>query len=182
VAVIWNPTGPVDKLEIKETEMAAPAFRVEVQSLEVRDSNDIDRAFKGAAKERSDALIAFDSPLIVNHRNRIVDLAAKGHLPAIYEGREFADAGGLMSYGPSLPDLFRRAATYVDKILEGAKPADLPIEQPTKFELVINLKTAKQIGMTIAVCALPGGQGDQIIEENKTEMLGLNCILRRFNT
>jgi putative ABC transport system substrate-binding protein len=149
VAVVWNPTGPVDKLVFEETETAAPAFRIKVQSLEVRNPNDIDSAFAAAARERANALITFGSPLIVDHRARIVELAAKSRLPAIYEGREFADAGGLMSYGPSLPDLFRRAAAYVDKILKGAKPADLPVEQPRKFELIINLKAAKQIGLTI---------------------------------
>jgi putative ABC transport system substrate-binding protein len=149
VTVIWNPTDPVDKLAFEETETAARAFHIKVQSLEVRKSNDIDSAFVAAARERANALITFGSPLIVDHRTRIVELAAKSRLPAIYEGSEFTDSGGLMSYGASLPDLFRRAATYVDKILKGTKPADLPVEQPMKFEFIVNLKEAKQIGLTI---------------------------------
>jgi putative tryptophan/tyrosine transport system substrate-binding protein len=110
---------------------------------------DLDVAFRAAAKERSQALVALRSPVIFNERKRIVDLTIKSHLPAIYDDREFIEPGGLMSCGTNQADLFRRAATYVDKILKGVKPADLPVEQPMKFEFIINLKTAKQIGLTI---------------------------------
>jgi putative ABC transport system substrate-binding protein len=116
---------------------------------EVRGPNELDNAFSAMAKEHVDALLVVNDPMLDAQRGRIVDLAAKARLPGIYEWREFAEAGGLMSYGANLGELYRRAATYVDKILKGAKPADLPIEQPTKFELVINLKTAKALGFTI---------------------------------
>jgi putative tryptophan/tyrosine transport system substrate-binding protein len=117
--------------------------------LNARDPKDFDSAFHAATKDRAGALIGLASPLFSAHRAQIVGLALKSRLPAIYPTRDFADAGGLMSYGPNAPDQWRRAATYVDKILKGAKPAELPVEQPTKFEFVINLKTAKQIGLTI---------------------------------
>jgi putative ABC transport system substrate-binding protein len=148
IAFLSNPTNPANALQAKETEVAARALGVQLQALEVRSPSDIDSGIEGAIKARAGALLTLDSPLFNTHRTRIVDLAAKNRLPAMYGFREFVDAGGLMVYGASLPDLWRRAATYVDKILKGAKPADLPVEQPTKFELVINLK-AKQIGLTI---------------------------------
>ena len=148
VAVIWNPDAPGPVLSFKELEVAANALKVQLQSLQVRDPNDFDQAFQAATRQAS-SLVVIQDIVTVTHLKRIVDLAAKYRLPAIYMEADFAEAGGLISYGPSQPDMFRRVATYVDKILKGAKPAELPVEQPTKFELVINLKTAKQIGLTI---------------------------------
>ena len=135
---------------LQETQTAAEAFGVKLQFFELGGPNpDLDGAFRTATSQRADALIVLPGPSLVVHRKRVVELAAKSRLPAIYPTSEFVEAGGLMFYGVDLVDLCRRAATYVDKILNGAKPADLPVEQPTKFELVINLKTAKQIGLTI---------------------------------
>ena len=126
-----------------------PRLGLRLQSLEVRSSNDFDSAFEAALRERAQALAVSPEPLISTHLKSIVEFAAKNRLPAMYANPQFVDAGGLMSYAPSYGDLSRRAATYVDKILKGAKPAELPVEQPTKFELIINLKAAKQIGLTI---------------------------------
>jgi putative ABC transport system substrate-binding protein len=123
---------------------------------------DFDRAFSDMTKARAGALTVLGSTMFGNERRRLVDLAAKNRLPAVYPWREFVDAGGLMAYGPNVADLYRRAATYVDKILKGAKPGDLPIEQPTKFELVINLKTAKALGLTIPPSLLQ--RADQVVE------------------
>jgi putative ABC transport system substrate-binding protein len=148
VAVIWNPDAPGPVLTFKELEIAAKALKVQLESLQVRGPNDFEGAFQ-AARERAGSLVVIQDVVTVTYLKRIVDLAAKNRVPAIYMEKEFAEAGGLMSYGPGQPDMFRRAATYVDKILKGTKPADLPVEQPTKFELVINLKAAKQIGLTI---------------------------------
>jgi len=122
---------------------------VQLQVVEARGPADIDRAFSDMTRARAGALTVLSTPMFSSKRRRLVDLAAKNRLPALFSFREYVDAGGLMSYGPNLADLFRRAATYVDKILKGAKPGDLPVEQPTKFELVINLKTAKALGLTI---------------------------------
>ena len=133
---------------MKEAEVAARALGVRLQFVEARGPADIDRAFSDMTKARAGALTVLPSGMFISERRRLVDLAAKNRLPAVYQSREYVDAGGLMSYGPNFADLFRRAATYVDKILKGAKPADLPVEQPTKFELVINLKTAKALGIT----------------------------------
>ena len=149
VAVLWNASNPAKAIELKDTQAAAVPLRVTLQSVQVRGPNDFDSAFSAIIKGRPDALITFSETLTLGHQKRIVDFAAKNRLPMISEIREFAEAGGLMTYGASLSDNFRRAATYVDKILKGTKPADLPVEQPMKFELVINLKTAKQIGLTI---------------------------------
>ena len=135
---------------------------MQLQILEARGPNDIDRAFAVMAKERTRALLVLGDPVFLSHRKRIADLAAKGRLPAVSGTREHVEAGGLMAYGPSFPDMFRRAATYVDKILKGAKPAELPVEQPTKFELLINLKTAKQIGLTIPPSVL--ARADKVIK------------------
>ena len=129
--------------------VAAQALGIQLQVLEVQESDDYKRAFAAASSERADALFVLQCYFNNFNRQRIVDLAAQHRLPAIYSTRAWVQAGGLMSYGPSVPDMGRRAATYVDKILKGAKPADLPVEQPTKFELVINLKTAKALGITI---------------------------------
>src|SRR6266404_3343127 len=161
VAFLWNSANPAQKLQWKETRAAAQALGLQLQSLEVRNSNDFDSAFEAALKERARALIASPEPLINTHLKRIVEFAAKNRLPAMYAGPEVVDAGGLMSYSPDYTYQYRRAATYVDKILKGAKPADLPVEQPKKFELVINLKTAKQIGLTIPQRVL--GRADKVI-------------------
>jgi putative ABC transport system substrate-binding protein len=150
VAFLWNPDVRGAVLDYKETEGAAGSLRVQLQSVEVFRAEDFDRAFSAITKERAQALIVPGAnPLAFANRDRIANFAQRNRLPSMYGQREFVDAGGLMSYGPSAPDLFRRAATYEDKILKGTKPADLPVERPRKFELVINLKTAKQIGLTI---------------------------------
>jgi len=149
VAVLWNPTNAAKPLEWKSIQVAAGALGVRVTSFEVREPTDFALAFAAVAKARSNALTPLSEPLTRAHRRQIGEFAVKNRLPMIAENREFAEAGGLMTYGPSLPDLYRRAATYVDKILKGAKPADLPVEQASKFELVINLKTAKALGLKI---------------------------------
>ncbi len=145
VGVLW--TGGEVPI-FRATQSAAQSLGLELQSLELRGSSDLERVFKQMALESTDVLITLPGP-IGRYRKRIVDMAVKSRLPTMFDKRVFVDAGGLMSYGPSLRDIMRRAATYVDRILKGAKPADLPVERPTKFELVINLKTAKQIGVTI---------------------------------
>ena len=149
VALLWNSANPSNELMWKETQAVAHELRVQLQSLEVRSSNDFDTAFETSLREHAQALIAAPEPLINTHLKRIVEFAAKNSLPAMYGAPEAVNAGGLMSYAPNYTYEYRRAATYVDKILKGTKPADLPVEQPTKFEFVINLKTAKQIGLTI---------------------------------
>jgi putative ABC transport system substrate-binding protein len=136
-------------LSLKEIEPAAAAFGVRLQYLNVRAAKDIEAAFRAAGKERAGAVLVLSSLVLNSHRKQVVDSAPKSRLPAIYPLREYVEDGGLMYYGANTLDLFRRAATYVHKILKGAKPADLPVEQPTKFELVINLKAAKQIDLTI---------------------------------
>jgi len=165
VAVLWQP-GDVPESTAKdlrtEAEVAARALGVRLQVVEARGPTDFDRAFSAMTKAHVDALSVLPSAMLFSERGRLVDLAAKYRLPAVYPWREGADAGGLMSYGPNLPDLYRRAATYVDKILKGAKPADLPVEQPTKFELVINMKTAKALGLTIPQTLLQ--RADQVIQ------------------
>jgi putative ABC transport system substrate-binding protein len=133
-----------------------------LQALDVRGPNDFEAAFAAATQDNAQALVALDDGLTIAYKPRIVALAASGHLPAIYGLREFPDDGGLMSYGPSFVDLLRRSATYVDKILKGAKPADLPVEQPTKFELVINRKTANALGLTVPPTLL--ALADELIE------------------
>jgi len=149
VAVLWNPDFPTGTANFKDMEAAARSLGLKLQSLETRVASDFDSAFRAASKERVGALITLRNPLIVSQQKQIAELAVRSRLPAIYDDREFVEAGGLMSYGATLGDLYRRAAYYVDRILKGTKPADLPVEQPMKFELVINLKTAKQIGLTI---------------------------------
>ncbi len=162
VAALFNMSNPNDALQWKETETAAPTLRVQLQLLDVRKPGDFAGAFDAAVKGRAGALfVGLDALTWANHRP-IVELAAKHRLPAIYGGREFVNAGGLIAYGVSYPHLYRRAASYVDKILKGAKPADLPIEQPTKFELVINIKTAKALGLTIPQSLL--GRADEVIQ------------------
>ena len=161
-AVLWNAANPFRALDLKVAQAGARALGVTLQSLGVRGPDDFDRAFEAASRERARALITLEDPLTFAHRTRIVGLAAKHRLPAIYGLREYVDAGGLMSYAPILLDNFRRAATYVDKILKGTKPADLPVEQPTKFELVINMRTAKAIGLKIPQSLLL--RADQVIQ------------------
>ena len=150
VGAMWNPANPVfQKLQLRAVEATARALNVSLQKVEARDQEEIERAFKAIAKERTRALHVLPDPVFTAHRGMIADLALKLHLPAVSGTKEYAEAGLLMSYGPSFPESYRRAATYVDKILNGAKPADIPVERSTKFELVINLKTAKQIGLTL---------------------------------
>jgi len=164
VAVLWQPGAFPERLEqdiLKGAEVAARALGVRPQFVEAREPADFDRAFSDMTRARAGALTVLASTMLTNERRRLVDLAAKNRLPAVYPWREAVDAGGLMSYGANIPDLFRRAATYVDKIFRGAKPGDLPIEQPTKFELVINLKTAKALGLTIPPSVL--ARADEVI-------------------
>jgi len=149
VAVFGTSTAPGNAQSLRETELAAGAFRVQLQYLDILNTQDIGTAFQAAGKGRADAVLMLASPILNSQRKQIADLAVAGRLPVIFFTAEYVGDEGLMSYAPQLPDLFRRAATYVDKILKGAKPADLPVEQPTKFELVISLKAAKQIGLTI---------------------------------
>jgi putative ABC transport system substrate-binding protein len=150
VAAMWNPANPVfQKLQLREVEATARALNVSLQKVEARNPDEIERAFAAIAKERTRALHVFPDPVFVTHRGLIADLALKHRLPVISGARESAEAGMLMSYGPDFPESYRRAAIYVDKILNGAKPAVIPVERSTKFELVINLKTARQIGLTI---------------------------------
>jgi putative ABC transport system substrate-binding protein len=149
VAVVGASTEPGNAQALREVEVAAGAFGVQLQHLDVRDPKDIETAFRAATKGRADAILMLNSPVLNPHRTQIVNLAVKTRLPVIYGQPELVEAGGLMTYSVSFTDLFRRAATYVDKILKGTKPADLPVEQPKKFELIINLKAAKQIGVTI---------------------------------
>ncbi len=134
---------------MRQVQTTAQALGVQLQTLEVRSPDEFESAFAAMAREHAEALLVLGDPLLLTHRIRIVDLVAKGQLPAMYDLREFVEAGGLMAYGPSLPDLFRRAAYYVDRILKGTKPGDLPVEQPVKFELVINLKTTKTLGLSL---------------------------------
>lgn len=161
VAVLGSGTGPSNALVLTELERAAKGLGVKLQYLDILESKDVETAFQSATKGQADGLTTFASAMIVAQRAQIVDLAAKNRLPGIYHNSQFAEAGGLMFYGVNVFDLDRRAAIYVDKILQGAKPAVLPIEQPKKFELVINLKAAKQIGLTIPPNVL--ARADRII-------------------
>jgi putative ABC transport system substrate-binding protein len=149
VALLFNSTVPSAKMILGESLQSAQALGLQTLPLEVRSASDIDAAFTAAHKAKINALSVAQSPPITAHQKRILDLTAKDHLSAIFADREWTNLGGLMCYGPNYADVFRHAATYVGKIFKGAKPMDLPVEQPTKFELVINLKTAKQIGLTI---------------------------------
>jgi putative tryptophan/tyrosine transport system substrate-binding protein len=149
VAIIWNADNPYPALVFRQTENAARQLKIEVQSLEVRTPEDVEGALEAAVREKANALITVEDPLTQNYRKQIADFAAKSRLPTMSGLREYVDAGGLLSYGPGLADLYRRAAGYVDKILKGIRPSELPVEQPTKFELVINNKTAKALGLTI---------------------------------
>jgi putative tryptophan/tyrosine transport system substrate-binding protein len=164
VGVLWNPTDQGSAQGLKEIEIAAPTLGLEIQSLQVRSPSNFESAFKAAIAGQARALQVLGSGLIISNRNRIVEFATKNRLPTMFVDAAHVEAGGLMSYGPNAPDLYRRTATYVDKILKGAKPADLPVEQPMKFELVINLKTAKQIGLTIPPNVL--ARANKVIKEN----------------
>ena len=162
VAVLGNSTFPGNAQMLRETELAADAFGVKVQYLDVLAPKDIETAFRSANKARAEAVLVMGSGVLSSQQKQIADLAIKSRLPASYLQTEYVEAGGLMSYGASLTDLARRSATYVDKILKGAKPADLPVEQPMKFEFVINLKAAKQIGLTIPPNVL--ARADKVIK------------------
>jgi putative tryptophan/tyrosine transport system substrate-binding protein len=162
VAILWNPTNAANVAVFKETEVAARALRIQLLPVDVRRADDFESAFLAALRARADALVAVGDALLLTHRARIVDFAAKSTLPAMYGNQDFMDAGGLMFYGANVADMYRRAATYVDKILKGAKPGDLPIEQPTRMEFVINLKTAKALGLTIPPSLL--SRADRVIE------------------
>ncbi|HTK91363.1 MAG TPA: ABC transporter substrate-binding protein [Verrucomicrobiae bacterium] len=162
VAALTNPGNPIHAVFWQETHIAAQTLGLRLQAVKVRGPEDFDEAFRAAVRGRVDALLAFDDALTVGYRARLVALAAKYRLPTMYGLREFPNAGGLLSYGADLLDQYRRTATYVDRILKGARPADLPVEQPTKFELVINLKTAKALGLKIPQSLLL--RADQVIE------------------
>jgi putative ABC transport system substrate-binding protein len=148
-AVLRNPTHPLASVFMRQTQTAALALQIKLDFVDARDRDELAKAVLVLGKERPPALIVTPDPVFTAGRSRIVDVVTTHRLPSMFFSRDFVDAGGLMSYGPSFRESYRRAAFYVDKILKGAKPADLPVEQPTKFELVINLKTAKQIGLTI---------------------------------
>jgi putative ABC transport system substrate-binding protein len=160
VAVLSYPPYHTNATQLKEAEVAAHTLGVQIEPIPVRSPNDFEAGFKAA--RGVDGLLQLDNPFFTTHRGRITELVAKSRLPAIYGYRQMVEAGGLVSYGPDVPDLHRRAATYVDRILKGAKPGDIPIEQPTKFELVINLKTAKALGLTIPASLL--ARADHVIE------------------
>ena len=160
--VLWNPQNPGGSLDFRETEVGARQLGMTMESLEVRDSNEIDRAFAKIIGDLTHSLIVLTDPVTIRNRKQIANLAIKNRLPSMYELRELVDDGGLMSYGPSLLSIIERTAFYVDKILKGAKAAELPVEQPTTFELYINLKTAKQIGITIPQSVL--FRADKIIQ------------------
>ncbi len=165
VAVLWQPGAMDERTEkdmLKAADIAARALGMRLHVVEARGPVDIDRAFADMTRARAGALTVLGSAMLFAERRRLADLAAKNQMPAVFPRREWVDAGGLMFYGPNAADLFRRAATYGDKILKGAKPADLPVEQPTKFELVINLKTAKALGLTVPQLLL--ARADEVIE------------------
>jgi putative ABC transport system substrate-binding protein len=162
VAVLGNSTNPGNPQALREMEAAAAALRVQLQYLDVVGPKTIETVFRDASKERADGVLVLPSAVATAQRKEIADLTAKNRLPAMYPRPEFVEAGGLMSYGVNANDLLRRAAVYVDKILKGAKPADLPVEQPRKFELVVNLKAAKQIGLTIPPTVL--ARADRVIK------------------
>jgi len=161
-AVLWNPDYYGMAARFKEIQTAAPTMGMNVRSVEIRDTRELEQALEDLDRERPDALVLLVDPLTLSQRLRIVEFAAEKRLPAIYEVEQFVDAGGLMSYGPNIDEQVRHAATYVDKILKGAKPGDLPIEQPAKFDLVINLKTAKALGVAIPQSVIV--QADRVIQ------------------
>jgi putative ABC transport system substrate-binding protein len=162
LAVVGSSTSPGNAHTLREVELAAGAFGVKLQYLDVLSPKDIETAFRAAGKERADAVLLLSSSVLTSQRTQVIELAVKNQLPASYPRPEFVEAGGLMAYGVNGNDLARRAATYVDKILKGRKPSDLPVEQPIKFELIINLKAAKQIGLTIPPSVL--ARADKVIK------------------
>ena len=162
VAVLTNPTNKSHAAFARELKVAARSLGAQLQVLEAPNPDQLDSAFAAMTRDRAAALLVLTDSMFVGQRQRVADLAARSRLPALYSQREFVDAGGLVSYGPSLSDMFRRAATHVDKILRGAKPSDIPVEQPTKFELVINLKTAKALGITVPQSVLQ--LADEVIQ------------------
>jgi putative ABC transport system substrate-binding protein len=162
VAVLWNAANPIKHLDWKATQAAGQTLALTIQSLKLRSEDDFPDVFNAMRKDRPEALLVIEDPVMFHRRSLIVEFAATERVPAIYGLREFAEAGGLMTYGPDLTDMFRRGAVQVDKILKGAKPADLPVQQPTKFEFVINLKTAKVLGLSIPPSLLL--RADQVIE------------------
>jgi putative ABC transport system substrate-binding protein len=149
LAILGNSNEPGNAQALSEAERAAVALKVRIFNLDVRGAQEVAPAFRVASEKRADAVLVLSSPIATSQRNQIAQLAIKGRLPAMYQVSESVEAGGLMTYGVNIPDLWRRSASYVDKILRGSKPSELPVEQPTKFEFVINLKAAKQIGLTI---------------------------------
>ena len=165
LTVLGTSTSPGNAEALKETEVAAGVLGIKLQYHDVRDLGDIENAFRTASKERAEALLALGSPVLAVYRKQLVELAVKSRLPVTYWRSDITEAGGLMSYAVSLPDLDRRAATYVDKIVKGAKAGDLPVEQPRKFELIVNLKTAKQIGLIIPPNVL--ARADKVIKERR---------------
>ena len=162
VAILSNPANPSHALAISNVKAAARSLGVELQLLEARDPDEFDGAFAAMVKEGVGAILVLSDPMFGFHAAQLANLAAKNQLPSMHGVRQMVDPGGLIHYGPDLPDLFRRAATYVDKILKGAKPADLPVQQPSKFELVINMKTAKALGLTIPQSLLL--RADEVIQ------------------
>jgi putative ABC transport system substrate-binding protein len=163
VAVLWNPSNAVFQAQmLKHAESAAAALRVQPREFGVKNADELHVGLKAIAREQPDALLVLADPFLISHQKSIVDFALNSRLPAIYATKEHARAGGLMTYGPNIEGQFRRAAAYVDKILKGAKPADLPVEQPTQFELVINLRTARALSITIPITLL--GRADEVIE------------------
>jgi ABC-type uncharacterized transport system substrate-binding protein len=162
VGFLWNSAAPAGALALKETEKAAGTLGVQIHAISVREANDLEGAVSAMMREHAKGLIVFADPLTFTQRRRLMDLAATNGLASVSGAREFVDAGGLMSYGPSFPEMFLRAAAYIDKILKGTKPSDLPVEQPTKFELVVNLKTARAHGLIIPPSLLQ--RADQVID------------------
>ena len=159
IAVLMKPENPVSAIFLEETHLAARTMKVELRRLEARNPPEIERAFETAAGGSVHGLIVFDDPVIWSYRAQIVALAAARRFPAMYGYKDFVDEGGLMSYGPDRPDQYRRTAIFVDKIPRGAKPADLPVQQPTRFELIINMKTAKALGLTIPPAVIAQASG-----------------------
>jgi putative ABC transport system substrate-binding protein len=162
IAVLWDPNNPFHAKVVQDLKAAAPSLSIEIKVIGAGTPEEIDLAFSAANLANAQALLVIEDPFFDIHRMTLVELASKARLPAIYGVRRFVDAGGLMSYSTSFRDLMRRSAGYVDKILKGAKPGDLPIEQPTKFELVVNLKTAQALGLTIPPSIL--ARADEVIE------------------
>jgi putative tryptophan/tyrosine transport system substrate-binding protein len=162
VAVLWNPAGPSPKLAFKESQSAARRLGLQIQSLEVRTSADLERVMKSLGTERADGLLVIQDPIVAGNAGRIVAMVAERRVPAIYPSKQFVDAGGLISYGPNYVEMYRRAAYYADRIFKGAKASDLPIEQPTRFELTINVKTARTLGLSVPRGVL--SRADAVIE------------------